>query len=284
MLPHTPLIAQRTAILATMHGKERVIAPILEQGLGVQVVVPPTFNTDLFGTFTGEVARAGTQLEAARLKAQRALEVTGEQLAIASEGSFMPHPNCAFIASTQELVLLLDTRQDLELVGTVFSTETNHNHQVVRSFREAQDFAQRSGFPEHGLIVAADSSRKHMVFKGIVSESALKEAVEVVLGQYPTAFLQTDMRAMYNPTRMKVIAQATRDLVEQVRSCCPQCGCPGFAITERRKGLPCQWCLAPSELPLAVVYQCQKCRYQREQLFPNGQKFADPGQCLFCNP
>jgi hypothetical protein len=83
---------------------------------------------------------------------------------------------------------------------------------------------------------------------------------------------------------MKVIAQATRELVELVRSGCSQCGWPGFSITERRQGLPCQWCLTPSELPLSVVYQCQKCRYQREQLYPNGQKFADPGQCLFCNP
>ncbi len=44
-----PLFAGRTLVLATMHSKEQVMAPLLQQYLGVQVVVPAHFNTDLFG-------------------------------------------------------------------------------------------------------------------------------------------------------------------------------------------------------------------------------------------
>ncbi len=39
------LFSNRVGILATMHQKEIVIAPLLEQ-LGIKVIVPPDFNTD----------------------------------------------------------------------------------------------------------------------------------------------------------------------------------------------------------------------------------------------
>jgi len=55
------LFSDRLAVLATMHQKERVIAPLLERELGIKVIVPPDFNTDIFGTFTREVKRPGTQ-------------------------------------------------------------------------------------------------------------------------------------------------------------------------------------------------------------------------------
>lgn len=65
------LFINRTAILATMHQKERVMAPILERELGVKILVPADLDTDYFGTFTREVKRLGTQIEAARQKAKK---------------------------------------------------------------------------------------------------------------------------------------------------------------------------------------------------------------------
>lgn len=59
----------RTAVLATMHHKERVIAPILEPALGLRTVVPQKFDADAFGTFSREVKRVGGQREVARHKA-----------------------------------------------------------------------------------------------------------------------------------------------------------------------------------------------------------------------
>lgn len=90
--------ASRTAVLATMHRKEDVIAPLLEQELGLQIVVPQNFNTDRFGTFSREVKRAGSQLEAARIKAQAAMQATGAAIALASEGAFGPPPGYALFA------------------------------------------------------------------------------------------------------------------------------------------------------------------------------------------
>jgi len=60
----------KQAVLATMHGKERVIAPLLEK-TGLQLCVSGRVDTDLFGTFSGEIERPASQLETLRLKAEK---------------------------------------------------------------------------------------------------------------------------------------------------------------------------------------------------------------------
>ena len=40
--------------LATLHGKQAIIAPVLEPASGCSVVHVPEVNTDRFGTFTRE--------------------------------------------------------------------------------------------------------------------------------------------------------------------------------------------------------------------------------------
>jgi hypothetical protein len=279
----------RTAVLATMHQKQRVIAPLLEQAIGVRTVVPLDLNTDQFGTFTRDVKRPGDQLAAARLKAEQALEMTGETLAIASEGTFAPHPAFPYIACDRELVLLLDRAHDLELVGQVLSMETNYKQQKIRSYDEALLFAAKVGFPEHGLVVIANLKEDincveaTQIIKGIVTETQLQEALAWALSQAETAQIETDMRAMMNPTRMKAIAQATEDLIQIMFQVCPQCDVPGFQIVDRNTGLRCSLCGLPTALIRSVIYECQKCHYQQESWFPNGET-ADPGQCSYCNP
>ncbi|MBO3461166.1 hypothetical protein G7B40_017275 [Aetokthonos hydrillicola Thurmond2011] len=282
------MFSNRVGILATMHQKEKIIAPLLKKELELNVVVPPDFNTDVFGTFTREVDRPGTQVEAARLKAEKALAITGESLAIASEGSFFPHPSLPYISSNKEIVVLLDKKNDLEIIGEEFSIDTNYNHQLVQSVEEAFDFARKVGFPEHALIVSFSPSPKDNseIVKGIVTEQQLVEAVNFFLANSPDkkAHIETDMRAMYNPTRMKNIEKATRNLLSKINSFCPNCSTPGFEITHRIPGLPCAGCYTPTLLIHAVKYQCKKCTFTQEKLFPDGKEYADPAQCMYCNP
>nr|WP_290223768.1 DUF6671 family protein [Trichocoleus desertorum] len=287
-MSETSLFGNRVAIVANMHHKEQVIAPILESEFGLKVFVPPNLDTDCFGTFTREKLRPGNQLETARLKALHALSLTGETLAIASEGAFGPHPQIPWVSCDRELVLLLDQQQGIEIIGETLSTETNYASQTIASYAEAQAFAAKVGFPAHGLIVMSDREAKNSpaVFKGIRTAVGLYEAVTQALAQSATGriHIETDMRAMYNPTRMQAIAAATKDLVRNIRQVCPQCGCPGFAIVETSPGLPCGLCHLPTRLTRSVRYECQKCCYCQEVLFPKGLTTADPAQCLYCNP
>jgi len=282
------LLINRTAILATMHQKERVMAPILEQELGVKILVPADLDTDCFGTFTREVKRLGTQIEAARQKAEKALKIAGETLAFASEGTFGPHPAMPYLPVNREIVMLLDVANNLELIGESLSMETNYSHQLVCSIEEAEIFAKKAGFPEHGLVVIAGdvATGNGEIVKGIGTEKQLFDAVGAGINKSSTGqvHIETDMRAMYNPTRMKNIENATLDLVKKFHQFCPECGWPGFEVAERKIGLPCGLCYFPTQLVRSQIYQCKNCDYTKEELFPDGRETADPGLCQYCNP
>lgn len=280
-------LAGRVAVIATMHKKEAAIAPLITAAWNVKTRVPTGFDTDAFGTFTRDIDRVADQLTTARRKAEAALALTGETLALASEGSFGPHPQLPFVPYSREFVLLLDTVHQLEIVGEATSTHTNYRSQAIASLEAALSFAKSVGFPTHGLVVMASADTPNIpLAKGITQEADLMAAVELALStaQSGKVHLETDMRALYNPTRMQAIAQATEDLIRRVAQRCPDCDCPGFGIVERRPGLPCALCHAPTSLTLSALSRCQKCAYECWQRSPDAPNFADPGQCPYCNP
>jgi hypothetical protein len=282
-----PEFWDRTAVLATKHRKEMVIAPLLSDAFRIQVALLNTFDSDRFGTFTRDVARPGNQLETARIKAQAVLAEAGETLAIASEGSFGPHPSLPFSTLNRELVLLLDTVSGCEWVGQAMSSETNFAHQRLSSWEEAVKFAHRVQFPSHALMVAQSRDAIATPFvKGITTWEQLEQVVRDCLTTSPdgTIHVETDMRAMFNPMRMQVIEQATQNLVERMRSPCPQCGWPGFWPDQRRPGLPCAVCHTPTPLTQALISQCTHCGHRQTHPFPDNIQIADPLYCLVCNP
>ena len=117
-----PYAGARFSIL-TQHGKEREMAPLFADGLDVRLELAMGFDTDSFGSFTREVARQGNQLEAARAKATKGMELLALDFGIASEGSFHPgsfglYPsNLEPRTSNLELVVLVDRLHGLEIVG-----------------------------------------------------------------------------------------------------------------------------------------------------------------------
>ena len=63
-----PLYCGENAVLATKHAKERVIEPLARRFLGLTLGVASNIDTDAFGTFSRDIARTGSQLDAARAK------------------------------------------------------------------------------------------------------------------------------------------------------------------------------------------------------------------------
>ena len=275
----------RVLVLATMHGKEKVIAPILEKHLGVTVVIPENFDTDQFGTFTRDKARTGNQLEAALLKVKTAMKLTGADLGVASEGSFGADPRLPFIPSNLELVVLVDEKNNLEIRGHHRSSDATIAGEYVKDVDEALAFAKKNGFPKHGVIVRKSETSTNHIYKGITTEEELRQRVSKLLSGLfvQKVYIETDMRAHMNPTRMENIRKATEDLVKNIQSECPECGAPGFCIVTSKKGLPCRICKKETESPLAYIKKCQKCSLEKE--LPREDKtFEDPALCDICNP
>ena len=275
----------RLMVIATMHRKELAIAPILETTLGVRVTVPQDFNSDLFGTFTRDIERPANQIDTARLKAENALSLADADLAIASEGSFFPHPMLG-LPYNREIVLLLDQKHNFTVYGESLSSDTNFRHQSISSYEQAYEFALKIGFPDHAVVLMShdQTSAKASIYKGINSVEHLKDVVIELLQIYPTIHIETDMRALYNPTRMKNITKATEDLVRKLKQLCPNCNFVNFDVVKRLKGLPCELCGLPTQTTRAHLYQCDRCQFQQENIFPDGIQFADPMYCSYCNP
>ena len=276
------------AVLTTMHSKERVIEPILRKGIGLSVKLATGVNTDKFGTFSREVARLGSQLDAARAKIAVGFEyMPAARFGLASEGSFGPHPYIPFLAVGRELVLMVDQVDKMELTGHDLSSDTNFENAVVQDRHQAFDFAQRTGFPAHGLIVMGcrdGQPASDVLFKkDIVDSTALEEAVQEAIKRCGAAFVETDMRAHRNPTRMAAIERATRDLVRRFFLRCPNCGHRGFDVMERIPGLPCASCGDPTHVTKSEALICQLCGHRTERAVAT-QSTADPVQCHRCNP
>ena len=284
-IDHRINFRDRIAVIATMHRKELAIAPILEASLGLRVIVPQDFDSDLFGTFTRDIERPANQVETAKLKAEKALELIDADLAIASEGSFFPHPMLG-IPYNREIVLLLDKKHNFTVYGEFLSTDTNFRHQEISSYEQAYDFARKVGFPDHAIVLMQDAqtSAKEAIYKGITSIELLKDTVMELLEIYPTIHIETDMRSLYNPTRMSNIAKATEDLVRKLQQLCPNCNFVNFDVVKTLKGLPCELCGLPTQVTRANVYRCDRCQFQQEVLFPNAIQIADPMYCSYCNP
>lgn len=276
-----------TAALATKHGKERTIGPILESELGL-VVELAAVDTDAFGTFTGEVARRADQRATARAKARAALDAhPAARFGIASEGSFGPHPQLPFVAGGLEMVMLVERESGHEVVGVDLTAETNFAAREVKSVEEALAFAREASFPSHGLVVmAAQHGRRAPtvdLIKGVVERSTLTRAVAEVLAANGSAWVETDMRAHRNPTRMESIERATRALVLAFRSACPRCALPGYVAVGYAEGWPCEECGLATPLPRAEVLACAGCGRREERALPPSPSPAS-FHCPRCNP
>jgi hypothetical protein len=274
----------RRVVIATKHAKESVIAPLLEERLGMHPFVSPDLDTDKLGTFSGEVERKDDVIETLRKKCWMAMESAQCDIAVASEGSFGPHPALPFSYADDELMMLMDTSNNLEIISREVSMETNFGGSYVEDESALMKFAEKAQFPSHGLIVRNHKDDFSYILKGITNQKTLVESFYNCKHQFRSAYVETDMRALYNPSRMKVIASAAGKLISSALSKCPSCAMPGFDITEYRQGLPCELCGLATSSVLFALYTCNHCNFKKKALFPNGKETEDPMYCNYCNP
>lgn len=274
----------REMVIATMHRKETVLTPLMEKHFGVCGIVPENFDTDIFGTFSGERQRENSPLETARMKCLAAMERAGTDLGLASEGSFGPHPEFGFISINEEYLVLIDKKNNWEITVKKVSTDTNLAGEYIETEDQLLEAATRMRFPSHGLILRSDEGNVRSQVKGIRDRNELMRAFHDLNKTSQRVYLETDMRAMFNPTRMSVIEKAGFELVTRMNTTCEQCSTPGFGPIRAGSGLPCKGCGFPTASTLYLVRQCSACGHSDQQYYPNGIKFEEPQYCTYCNP
>lgn len=278
------IFENRTLLIVTKHGKEEVLKPLLEESLNVKCILNIDFDTDSFGTFSGEIDRKDDALTTIRKKCLATMRYHNIDLAVASEGSFGPHPSAFFTTADDELVILIDVKNNLEIIGRKVSFETNF---AVREFTDSKlflAFLQEVKFPSHKIILKNTSKNYLEIHKDVSTEAEALLIFRLLLDKYGSVSAETDMRAMNNPTRMKVIKEAAQNLVEKIKSLCPKCEFPGFSITSAISGLPCSSCNRPTKSTLYNIMSCSNCKYEQKKYFPRQIEVEDPTYCDYCNP
>jgi hypothetical protein len=281
------IYAGRQAALATMHGKEQAIAGPLLERLGLSLLVPPEVDTDVLGTFTGEVPRPGRIEETAIAKARMGMQASGLRIGIASEGSYGPHPQIPFVAAGIEIMVLVDDERGIVVREKIIDENPVYDHALAASMADIEPFLRRVDFPRQALIVRPNTPLPNApIHKGVADAVELASAIAECarLSGDARAMVQTDMRAHMNPSRMHVIARLAAKLADRIATQCPDCATPGFGVTGVELGLPCKWCGGASTLVQREILECAACDHVEKRPRPDGLTHADPAQCPSCNP
>ena len=274
---------QRVALL-TQHGKERVIAPVLDPALGCAVTLVTGYDTDQLGTFTREIPRAGSQLDAARRKARLGMALSGLPVGLASEGSFGPDPMTGLFPWNVELLIWIDDRLGIEVLAQAQGPASAGFWQG-RDWDGLETFARAEGYPAQHLVLRPADTADGRWHKGLEDWDALRAAfaqcqASATQGQ---VVAEADLRAFANPRRMSRIAEAAQDLLQRLQSACPAFHTPGFAVRERRGELPCEDCGLPTRLFRDEVWACVRCTHV--DVRPRRDRtLAESRHCAYCNP
>ncbi|UPT67073.1 MAG: hypothetical protein M0D57_22145 [Sphingobacteriales bacterium JAD_PAG50586_3] len=260
-------------MLVTKHGKEQVIAPLLYQAFGINLTVATKVDTDLFGTFSGEVERAHNQYDTAIIKIDSARQLyPNADLLLASEGSFSPHPEAPVITVNTELIVLKNLQNDVEITAWYKTYNTNVESRKISTAKELVSFATAIDFPDNRIILKykIEANSKLQAKKGASSINELvtmyDDCKTIAIDGIVEA--ETDMRACYNTLRMESIRLCAVNLVNAMQSQCYQCGTPGFSVAESKPGLPCEQCGMPTKSILYYLYKCKKCNFTTEKNTP----------------
>ncbi|NDA60731.1 MAG: hypothetical protein EBX50_01690 [Chitinophagia bacterium] len=270
--------------IVSQHRKQESFEPALSGRLGFECETVTEVDTDLLGTFSGEVERTLAPLECAREKCRQALSYCSDGYLLASEGSFGAHPTLGWVATGEEWVVFYDIKEQFEVVVRNATLDTCFFGEHITSEQQCLQFLQKVGFPKQGIILKYTREHPQHILKNLHTEQEVVDKVAEWLASGAVPYIETDMRAMYNPTRQRHLIQMGHLLADTLSRICNACGWYGFSVTSVERGLPCGCCGNATESVLAEIYTCKKCAHSERKRFPRGIEQENPQFCNYCNP
>lgn len=269
-------------LIASKHEKEKAIRPVFQEKIGCQLHTSD-FDTDQFGTFTGEIPRPENAYKTCILKAKAAAIAGNYVLSVASEGSFGPHPSIPFFASDHEIMVFVDLKNNWIIAEQLITSKTNYNSLTLSPVTEIESFLRSVNFPGHAVTLQVSDS-KELLGKGIQDRALLEKLIKTGFTKGDELLLATDMRAMMNPTRMEVLSLLADKLASRILVCCNACGAPGFGFESTTDNLACSLCEAPTSMHQFEVWGCVACDNKEIKTRRDNLVKADPTFCDYCNP
>ena len=274
----------QTFAFATKHQKELLIKDTFLSKLNVEIMVADV-DTDQLGTFSGEIERTKSIFDTAVEKAKLALEFTGLDFGLASEGSISNDSAIPFLVSDLEIMVLVDQRNDLVISESFRSFEIIAATKEVHIGDELNDFLIEADFPNHKLIARVNREGRVKAIKGIGDEKTLLDAIKTLasLNGNGLVTLEPDFRAHNCPSRQVNIKKVAEKLLDRLITLCPECRTPGFGKIDFLRGLTCNFCGLFDESAIRQeLLTCVKCSFHKPGTLVNSE--LDPARCQTCNP
>jgi hypothetical protein len=262
----------------TNHDKAPLVAESLAES-GFAVLTVDSFDTDRLGTFSREVTRPNSAHETALTKARLAAQLAGTRFGLGSEGSFGLDPYLRMLPWDSELLCWWDSEKGYAVYASQGGSDTNYAQTWVSSLQEARAFAEKTGFPEHALIIGQAGDA--VFIKGVQDPLQLEQSVLTGLQTQDRLWLETDMRAHLNPCRRQLIKSAASQLAMRLAISCPSCHAPGYSVQQLQTGLACRDCDHPTNQTLSEHWLCGACGHAEIR---QRTGFAEPEHCPQCNP
>jgi hypothetical protein len=272
--------------LATIHAKELAVAPPFRRLLGAEIVVAPDLDTDMLGTFSGEVPRPDALVETCVLKAELAFRSLDVDCAVANEGSYGPIERVPLLPSGIEIMAFVDRKRGVKVIETLPTHRTTWRLMRFKAGDPSVPMAVKAmGFPRYGVFVVCSSDWSHPI-KGLSTVDDVVSAMnqEAKRSEDGLAVLYADMRANRNPTRMRVLRAISWQLAKRLERLCPKCHAPGFGSIGSRRGLPCETCGLPTHWVDFEIDGCSACGHAESRPRKDGRKTAPKLSCKSCHP
>jgi len=208
LVPQSPY-SGKVAIISTKHAKSIAIAPPLWNTLGMSTL-EYVWDTDKLCTAGDQRDSEKAIIERAREKCEMAFYRLGPKAdyIIATEGSFTTRSTGAFSRGHTEVIYFIDRPRKLHLHLSLASNNTNFNRARISSLDDLFAFAEQADFPSHFLLMRPSGHfSSNPVQRQIERYKDLAKTFLRLSKHSPdrTVWVETDMRAWANPSRMQVI-------------------------------------------------------------------------------
>lgn len=269
------------AFVATKHGKDVILRSVFGAQWGLDVAALDV-DTDLLGTFSGEVPRPGDVRSTLRAKVSMALDVRPDaEVVLATEGSFGADPVLGWVPLHEEVLLWSWPRYGKELWVAHRSHDTNFSSIDSAEWTEVQRWALRVGFPTAHVILR--DAQGQVLAKGINDPTEFERMWRAAAeGGAPR--VETDMRADRNPKRQEALRALAIKVVEAFEALCPNCRFPGFVARPAEPGAPCSACGSATRRPRLLKAECTECGQVEVRDSEDQLMGVDPAICDRCNP
>lgn len=273
----------KTIALATQHGKLAQIAPHFEAFPEWDVKLAE-IDTDVFGTFSGEIPRKLSPRETAIEKARAGAKMLGCDYGLASEGSIGPHPQIPWVTADYELLALVCLSKNIVVVESNLSTEIQAHKAQVSPETDIDQLIAKLDLPQHGALIHFTENNQQHVIKGVLDPNEFTRLLkELSRNSVSDVRVENDFRAMNSPTRQANISACAEKLVHRINSTCPECQEIGWGKIGYEYGLPCSECLEMVySVPHSDKLGCAACDHT--ELVSLGTQTIDPARCDYCNP